>query len=134
MLIEDVKKRKYRNILRGLKNNKSVTQACRDEGISPQAFYKWKNATPERRELYEKIKDVMTDKVEMSLYDLCIKEKNFNAIKFWLESSRPEKWKRKAYEPKKGEEQKDNPQELREKIKNSFGLSDEDIAKMEGEM
>jgi len=129
MLIKDIKDPKYKEVIMGIKNNKTVTKACKDAGVTPQAFYKWKNATPERIKLYDDIRETLTDHVEMALYRKCVDDKDTKAIVFWLESMRPSKWgKKKPVE----EIKKESSGEVKDKIKNIFGLTDEDIDKMEG--
>ena len=132
MLIKDVKDKKYRNILIALRNDKTVTQACKDEGIAPQSFYKWKNASPERAELYNNIKDVLSDKVEMALYEKCVKDKDVNAIKFWLTNLRGEKWANKSTSESKSQiNVTKSPKEVKDEIQNIFGLSEDDMQSLE---
>ena len=135
MRIQDVKNKQYRNILTAISNNKTVTQACKTEGVPPKEFYQWKNSSQETKDLFLKVKDVMSDNVEMALYNLCTKDKNVNAIKFWLVNCRPDQWKnRTSTESKKDVKIEKTVREVKEDIKNIFGLSEEDVTQMESEL
>ena len=129
MLIEDIKDERIRAILRAVKNNSTVSNACKEVGMTPQNFYKYMRKTPERQKLYDDLKDTMSDNVEMALYKRA-KEGDIHAIKFWLTNCRPEKWKDAKHIDGKNDLTIKSPKDIREVIKQELNLDDGDIEKL----
>lgn len=95
------KNRVKKDFLDQLKKVPIVLSACEKVGISRQSVYRWRNEDPTfRREMYSAIEegeDHVNDYVENQLLAL-IKEKHFNAIRFWLTLRHPKFKKLEAEE------------------------------------
>lgn len=119
---------RYKKILSGLANNRTLDNACKSQGITIEEFHFWKDCSPETQSLFSSLKDKMTDNVELSLYGLCTKEKNVNAIKFWLANARPKQWDKKSYIVKDDDKAREkHVSEVKQEIKTIFNLDDSDL-------
>lgn len=87
------KKNKFKNVfLAELRKIPIIQVACEKTGISRQSVYRWKHENKEfEKELDDALNEgeaLVNDMSESQLLTL-IKEKNFSAIRFWLNHRSP---------------------------------------------
>jgi hypothetical protein len=83
---------KREQLLDLLANGHSITSACRSAHINRTSYYNALKQFPEFAEAVQKVKHVLTEIVEDSLYSSAV-QGNTTAIIFWLCNRVPERWK-----------------------------------------
>lgn len=72
----------------------SLTKAAKQLGVSRTAVANWVEADPRCREVFDTVNEILVDRVEQELLDLCLEKKDLRAIMFFLAA----RGKKRGYE------------------------------------
>jgi hypothetical protein len=64
----------------------NVGEACYQTKISMSNHYYWMKTNPIYKDYFDMVGDNILDLMEITLIDMAVKDRNFNAVKFYLES------------------------------------------------
>jgi len=79
-------------VLRQLRFGSALSVACRQAGIVPSTFWRWRKKWPRIAELADRLIASRIGLVEDALFQACVQDRNMTAIIFFLTNRAGDKW------------------------------------------